>query len=270
MTGGVPRVRPTGVIPLELWDLETGDGKILMDHLRTPTFPRVLLEALDALHAGRARARMPDTPLEPARGFGFLYVPGGGAEALAAAAADLETGRPWRARVAPDAFAGARGAEVLCPGPDTLVLDLGQTSLKASLDQRQARLPRGPDTRPGLRDSLCAGIAALGVAADRPPRAVVVALPCSLDDDGVPGSSTYTALEGDRDLVADVLARTGLSDVPALVLNDAELAALAASATCPAETATNLTLVLTIGHGVGGAVLLPAPRLDLASPRPMT
>jgi predicted NBD/HSP70 family sugar kinase len=84
------------------------------------------------------------------------------------------------------------------------------------------------------------------------PSAVVVALPCALDDRGVPGSSSYPTLEGDITLVPDALARAGLSQVPAMVLNDAELAALAVRVDHPDG---EHTLVVTLGFGVGAAVL---------------
>jgi hypothetical protein len=84
--------------------------------------------------------------------------------------------------------------------------------------------------------------------------AVVLALPAELDDAGCPEGSSYPGLQGDRDLVAAVLARAGIPEARAVLLNDGELAALSAKRVVPAAATA---LVLTIGFGIGGALLLP-------------
>jgi predicted NBD/HSP70 family sugar kinase len=86
---------------------------------------------------------------------------------------------------------------------------------------------------------------------DRHPEAVVVGLPCRITDDLVVEGCSYPWRDPDPTLIADVLVAAGLLDVPAWVLNDAELAAVAVAATLPVAARA---LVLTVGHGVGAAV----------------
>ena len=91
-----------------------------------------------------------------------------------------------------------------------------------------------------------------GLGAD-PPEPLVVALPSRLDDAGVPEGSSYIGMAGDALLLPDVVAAAGLGDTGILVLNDAELAAHSARLTARVQAGT---LVLTIGFGVGAALLL--------------
>ncbi len=81
---------------------------------------------------------------------------------------------------------------------------------------------------------------------------IVLALPSEIDDALVCAGSTYPGMAGDGTLVADVLGAAGFARTPALVLNDAELAAVAArELVAPGARA----LVLTVGFAVGAAVL---------------
>ena len=87
------------------------------------------------------------------------------------------------------------------------------------------------------------------------PDVVVLALPCELDDRGVPGPCSYASLEGDGQFADAVLAEAGLADLPCMLVNDAELAAISARARW-GERLPPQTLVLTLGYGVGGALLV--------------
>jgi predicted NBD/HSP70 family sugar kinase len=89
------------------------------------------------------------------------------------------------------------------------------------------------------------------------PRALVFALPTRLDDDGTPRSSNYAGMRGDRTLLPDALQMAGLTNVPLFVLNDAELAALGAL-TDPRLAGFNKVLVLTLGFGLGAALIARA------------
>jgi predicted NBD/HSP70 family sugar kinase len=61
-------------------------------------------------------------------------------------------------------------------------------------------------------------------------------------------------MTGDANLLPDAMSEADLPDIPVFVLNDAELAAASARVTHDIET---VTLVLTIGFGVGGAWITP-------------
>ena len=228
------------------------DGGILWDHMGSPHFSAVLRNALEALREGRARSRS-GSPLEAARDFERVFVAGSRAGALGT--------------LLPDGpFAGEAGGLALLreEGLPGMVVDMGQTSIKVSHGGRRGvilrdfdRLPaRGgeawtPEDRERLRDFLARALRE-GAGAIPPP-AVVLALPCELDSEGLPGGSSYAGMEGDRTLVRDAFVRAGLGHSRVLLINDAELAAASARLAMPRVK----TLVLTLGYGVGGAVLLP-------------
>jgi hypothetical protein len=164
-----------------------------------------------------------------------------------------------------------RGARALVPRAAALaVIDLGQNRLKVHVDGRRFeherpwdRLPihGGPvalepaEARTTLRRwvgrALAEGASRTGVR----PDAVIFSLPCELPDAPIPGSSSYPGLQGDTGLVPDALAAVGWRPDHVLVLNDAELAAVAAG--LDPRTRGTLTLVLTLGFGVGAALRLP-------------
>ena len=81
---------------------------------------------------------------------------------------------------------------------------------------------------------------------------VVLALPCDFPAD-VPGPCSYAGLEGDADFVEAVLAEAGLADRHCVYLNDAVLAALSVRESVAGRLPA--TLVVTLGFGVGGALL---------------
>ncbi len=142
---------------------------------------------------------------------------------------------------------------------------MGQTALKVFQGKDRILYPRDwralPDAqevtageRQRKRHALRSFVAsALRDHAEPGPEAVVLALPCDFPG-GVPGACSYAGLEGDADFVAAVLAQAGLTGVLCVVLNDAVLAALSArelfAGRLPART-----LAVTLGFGVGGALL---------------
>ena len=188
------------------------------------------------------------------------------------------------------AFAGeAGGREVLAAHGHAggVVVDVGQTSIKVSVfpgaeagigSVRPARilrarhldaLPRqfigaAPVTPASARAAALAAapwiaesiIDALDSVVPRPvPAALVLGLPCPVDDAFVLGACTY-GWAGDSTLVpriAALLAASGTfesaSSVHMLVLNDAELAAASLPDVPPLRT-----LVLTLGFGPGAAL----------------
>ena len=79
----------------------------------------------------------------------------------------------------------------------------------------------------------------------------MLALPAEIGDDLAVADCSYPWADGDRTLVDDVLTSAGV-DVPTLLLNDAELAAVTVQEQEPVCT----TLVLTVGTGVGAALVV--------------
>ncbi|MCH9686370.1 MAG: hypothetical protein K0V04_33365 [Deltaproteobacteria bacterium] len=260
------RARPAGVVPIELWDLQMAHG-ILWDHINAETLPQALGEALDALRAGTATTRS-GTVLPPSlRDFEAVWLAGGRAVTI-----DPETlGRTARCPVwiAEDpTWVCERGARQLRPGANTHgVIDLGQSQLKICLGGHRFAYPRPWDQLPlrdqaasderaaaiALREFVVGGLVDAQRRAGTTASSVVVALPCELGDDPTPGGSSYAGLAGDDRFVPEVLASAGWPTEDVLVLNDAELAALAARGD-PRTTGLR-TLVLTLGFGVGGALL---------------
>jgi len=169
-----------------------------------------------------------------------------------------------------------------------IIADVGQTAIKLSISaplppgvegagarplrilraRRLEELPRrfigdAPVTRAGARavvESAAPWIAsavldAVEAAVPREvPPALVLSLPCPVADDLTPGACTY-GWEGDASLVPRITAALDYAGafrrapaVTALVLNDAELAALSAP---PGVR----TLAITLGFGPGAALL---------------
>jgi hypothetical protein len=259
-----PRIRPVGVTALEIWDLEVR-GDTLFAARDEPDFAARLAEGVEAIRRGEATTRSRLTLPEACRGIDAIFAGGGGVTptieaALGALGLVVHRG---------DAFAGEAGGLDLLDAMGArsgLVVDVGQSSIKVSARAGRTRIPRDfkrlPVTRPlgdrgdprepfrdFVADAVLAAMRDFG-AAD----ALVLALPAELDDAGCPEGSSYPGLQGDRDLAASVLARAGIPGARVVLLNDAELAALSAKRVVAAPSTA---LVLTIGFGIGGALLSP-------------
>jgi hypothetical protein len=250
------------VRPLEIWDLLTGAGPLHRCR-GLPGYPLLLAEALEALRAGTAVRPSGEIVHVP---FEALVLAGGGL---------LEVGVQSTLQVRfhgslffPDpVFAAAPGGRAILSqmGKSGLVADVGQTALKVFqgndrfLYHRDWRaLPPAEEVTAGererqrlaLRSFVASGLR--GHAEPR-PESVVLALPCDFTG-GAPGACSYAGLEGDADFVEEVLAQAGLGGVPCLVLNDAVLAALSARELFARQLPAR-TLVVTLGYGVGAALL---------------
>jgi hypothetical protein len=227
------RIRPAGITALELWDFVV-DGKSLFAARADADFGARLAAAVRCLRRRHALAS--------------VWLGGGGAARAGLATALATTGlpvtiSPWLQ------FAAGPGGLALAGTARPLVVDVGQTAIKLVWRAGQLRCDR-VEERPDLRAFIGAAITrALALAG--PIDAVVLALPAQIDDALVPGRCSYGDLEGDAALVGDVLGQARLEAVPALVLNDAELAAVTAQLERPSLPA----LVLTLGYGVGGALV---------------
>ncbi len=261
------RVIPPGVTGLEIWDCRVRGG-VLWDYRNDACFAQVLAEALQAIREGRACSRSEGRISTLAMDFDALYLAGG---RLSPHIAEYLKCLHVPVIGAPDpVFAGDVGgrrlleAHGLC-GP---VVDVGQSSVKLSFQERRLRLERDW-TRLPMRDEVALehypvqavefcdfvgqGIArfidgAAGIDA------LALALPCAIERDARLGGSSYAGMRDNPDLVGALMRVAGLEAAGVLLLNDAELAA------CSARLDTGLkpftkTLVVTLGFGVGAALL---------------
>ncbi len=251
------RHRDPRVVPIEVWDLVL-DGVPLYRIDRGPGFGaalgRVAEALLDGCAASESGARYP----EACRGIRRVVLAGGAAGEVSGTSARLPAERAEDA----DACAERGGRAILArAGRRGLVVDLGQSRLKIASDVGRrvhvrdlAAIPvsRRPVDGRG-REALRAFVvdALRDAAAEALPEAIVLALPCEISADGTLGTCSYPWREGD-DIFAEILARAGLSSVPTWLVNDAELAALGVAERGPTP---ETTLVLTVGWGVGGALI---------------
>lgn len=263
------RLRPRGVVPVELWDVELSRG-ILWDHMERHALPGALVEAVERLRSGTARTRSRSPIPALTRELGALWLAGGRASTIDPVTLGAALGLPVWLADEPTTFA-ERGGRALVPDAAALaVIDLGQRRLKLSVGGKRFEHERPWDRLP-LRETspsvdpararaalhawVGAALAGAASSTNTAPDAVVLALPCELPDAPIPGSSSYPGLLGDTTFVASILAAAGWHPARVLVLNDAELAAVAAG--LDARAHGTLTLVLTLGFGVGGALRLP-------------
>ncbi|MEW6159657.1 MAG: hypothetical protein AB1813_19685, partial [Verrucomicrobiota bacterium] len=151
------------------------------------------------------------------------------------------------------------------------VVDLGQRQLKISNGVRRwifprdfAQLPLREDRpeenieeqRKRLREFV---VTHLRSCIDGTPPAhsgLVLALPCRIHDDCRIEGSSYIGMASDHALPIEIAIAAGFSNHPVFLLNDAELAAWSARYD-PRVSSEKKTLVLTLGFGVGAALLLP-------------
>jgi hypothetical protein len=284
VTADVRRVFPTGVRCLEIWDLPTADGGLLYEaigaeraaHLRADGAPE------DAIATELARPL--STALATLRArhrFDQIWVGGGLARIARPLAADSAVPITLSAE---GAFHGLQGARLLLPEGGVL-LDLGQTALKIAtiggplrrtFERDVSALPiardeAGPPSPPldqkrelaRLLDFMTAALAeAIPEESSFSGEAILLSLPCHIDDAGCPGACTYAGLEGASDFAACLAER--IQDlrgprgegrpVRMLVLADSELAGLAAVYELGAPR-RGTTLALTLGFGPGAALV---------------
>lgn len=258
------RLTPAGVRPLEIWDLLTSAGALHRCR-HFSAYPRLLVESLEAIRGGYARRCDGGRVHVP---FKAIVVAGGGLldpcvrETLQARFAGIVS-----LHLCPDPmFFAATGVQTILQelGRHVLSADVGQTAIKVVQGESRFLVPRDwialpladevpPEQREHQRAALRSFISSALQLRDTPPAAIVVGLPCDFPAD-VPGPCSYAGLEGDAHIVEEAIAEAGLADCPCVYLNDAVLAALAARSLL-ANQLPSPTLVVTLGFGVGGAVL---------------
>jgi len=251
------RISLPRVIPIEVWDLPVA-GKLLQEWRDDATFAERVAEMVIALRtappvAFTARARA------TAAAISHVHLVGGAADETISTTI---AGRGVPCTYSADPFAAARAGAALRPG--VVCADIGQTAIKLVHGNRAWRIERDLEQAP-LRDgvplaerssarrSTLAFLASTMREAAMEASSLVLALPCELDETGAPRSCTYCWPDPDPELVEDLRRLTGH---PIEILNDAELAAIAASLD-PAVPRDATALVLTIGFAVGGALLEP-------------
>jgi hypothetical protein len=249
------------VLALEVWNLPVA-GNPLQAWRADPAFPHHLAAAIQALRTEPPAAK--PTPMawrDPGPHTGRIASATGRiASATERVTHDLVPIRDdtAHARVrAPiredtergpsDAASDARGASDLVPMRDDT----------ARVVRDLVLAPLRDDTAPADFEAARASTIRFlgGVLAEPRAARIVLGLPCELDAAGVPRTCSYCFRDPDPELVP-ALAR--LANAAITVVNDAALAALAA-ARDPAVPRTRTALVLTLGFGVGAAVLLPQP-----------
>jgi len=282
------RLRLPGVTTLPVWNRPLPDGRELWERVGAPRVgeQRRLGVSEREIGRGMAAALLPvlaglQEQLRPSVFFltGGLCAISGFREELvgtrAACPVTIAREPAWAAAEAGLAWLAEQGA------PGGAVVDVGQTSIKTltssarilherDLSVLPLRLIAPDGTSHGAPTVPVAAFLAGGLraalASEAPkPRRVLLALPCPLEDDLVPGPCTY-GWQGDRELLpavfglvaaaprADVARPIPDAGVSVLVLNDAELGAEAARRALAPEPGTRV-LCLTLGFGPGGALL---------------
>jgi hypothetical protein len=250
----VERGRCAGVIHLELWDALEGE-RTLFERRGDTDFAARLGRVVAALIEGTLRTVTGFAFPAACRGIASVWLGGGGADRAACASA-----MPVPTRLSPHAvYAGVHGGVTLLDGgrdDGDLVIDLGQTSAKVLRPGSAPwRVARRGQTWDALLHEAMRGDA---------PRRLVLGLPSELSDQGAGPCSYFERLSWDE------IARA--VPCPTLVVSDAELAGCAARAEAPILTAggrgaqppaTAATseaarpyLALTLGHGVGAALVV--------------
>lgn len=221
-----------GIAPLELWDAVV-DGRTLFERRAEPSFYEALARAVAGHDIGRAAAR--------------VAIVGGGADRVRAG----EAFRATLAIVDDDPFLAASSARALADA----VVDAGQTSIKAIGPRGRVRVERRGAT---FGSDLPRPIARLleAVVEGGSPIDVVLALPCTVTEiEGriLLGESSYPT-QGDAQALVERLVELSATPIASVrLVNDAVLAARAVRTRLPPSS--ERTLVLTIGHGVGAALL---------------
>lgn len=263
----VSRVLLPHITHLELWDCAL-KNTTLWDCMYGPDFGERLLEAVQMVLQGQALSQSTGIIDTQNLSFDSLFLSGGG---ISSSKADIRLQTlPIPVIVADNpVFGGTPGGMHLLArrGLSGIVVDVGQSQIKISCKSTSKTFKRDFGILPVssnmtetakliYREALCAFIADSIRSFDiaKKPDGIVLALPCALDSCGLPGNCSYPGLREDLNIVRDVCERTEIINATVLSLNDAELTAYSAS--CDKRlSGFKTTLVLTIGFGVGCAVL---------------
>lgn len=266
----ITRFHPSGVIPLELWDLSV-NGRILWELMEHVKFPRVLRMTIKMLRSGEGKTLSAGPVPQVVAGFDSLHVAGGRAEESKISSALQALKLPVTVSPSPDYPGRKEGLRLLASMGNTTgwVCDLGQTSFKICANTCRMRFQRDFVHLPGRKDALdntrdnqrkmlrtwLSESICHFLALARPPDAILFAMPSRLNDEAVPEASSYIGMEGDSALIADAISNAGVHPGNVLVVNDAELAAMEALAEEELQLCRK-TLVVTLGFAMGAALAM--------------
>jgi hypothetical protein len=253
-----------GLAGLELWNGLSAEGRTLYQLRDSPhEYFGALSAFLDRLHRGTAEtAEWRGTAgISGAKGFRHLVCCGGTALDPRLAAALAARPLPYTFEInSGGAYSGREGAAMIAGEMGWrrwVALDLGQTQLKVMTSTKCFRVSRDPSVLPygarsldvdvgrsRVREVILSGLLRAEQLAGRPFDGIVLGLPAAIDSMGEMQPASYPGLQGPVEAVF-----AGLFPAPAVVLNDAVLAARGFP---PKDGAK--TLVITLGFGVGGAL----------------
>ena len=265
----IERVIDPEIVPFEVWDLMV-DGSLWAERFYEPGFSLALRNGIETLREGRGATRSNGPVPRLVAGFEAVFLSGGrageqrtpaGLDGIAATVAVAVEG----------VFGGVVGGFhwLRSRGLSGWVLDLGQSQLKLATHDRQWTFQRDstrlraagevppseiPAQRRRLREFVALKLQLALAESQRRPEALVFALPTRLAADGTPLGGNYAGLRGYREMIPETLELAALSDVPAFLLNDAELAAFSARSD-PRLAGFRKILVLTLGFGIGAALV---------------
>ena len=255
------------VMPFEVWDLVVGQS-LWAEQFYQPGFEHYLADGIALLRAGHGVTRSKGPVPAAVAGFDAVFLTGGRVNALEG----LKRNPPEGFFLGvDDVFGGVSGGMgfLVERGLAGWVADLGQSQLKLATPTRRWVFQRDstrlrahgevesaelPAQRRRLREFVALKLQ-LALAQTRlRPQALLAGLPARLGADGTPKGGNYAGLRGYRELIPDALELAGLVDVPALVVNDAELAAFGARIDSRLAGFRKI-LVLTLGFGIGAALV---------------
>jgi hypothetical protein len=268
MAPGLQRVTDPEILAVELWDTRL-NGAVLWDWRHDREFGAALRSALQLWHAGTGVSKSQGALPPLVAGFDAVFVMGGGVQDELRSAM---VGLPCPLLFGEGAFAAERGGFELLQriGLSGWVADWGQSQLKLSApgarwifrrDWKRLPMPGDvplsqlPAQRRRLREFIAHALGNATAEARHQPAALVFAFAGGVSQEGVPEGNTYVGLHDDDTLLTDALQLAGLPCLPLLVLNDAELAALSARLDSRLAAYRKI-LVLTLGFGIGGALIL--------------
>jgi hypothetical protein len=241
------------IVPLELWDLLVDDIP-LYHHDRGASFGPTLTRGVGSLLAGHAVSESTARFPAQCRELREVVLVGG-------AARSIEWTGTLPARHAEQCVEIGGTAILTRLGARGLVIDLGQSHLKIHgarphthpRDFHRVPISQRPVEGRGRAELIDFVATALREAADETrPEALVLALPCEISANGTLGTCSYPWTAGDP-IVAEILAAADLTGLPGVLLNDAELAAIGVAEAGPVAAPA---LVLTVGFGIGAAIVL--------------
>jgi hypothetical protein len=262
------RIQCPEIVPLEVGDFLL-DGTVIRERILEWGLVAALRRAIEILHAGQGATQSNGALPGSVAKFEAVFLAGGRVQE--GGLPHGLSGLPCAFVIGEEAHAGIQGGFELLKtrGLAGWVLDLGQSHLKLATGHHFWTFPRDfnrlrskphvssrelPAQRRRLREFISLKLQLALAETQQRPQAVVFALPTSLAEDGTPGTGDYAGMKHDRALLPDALAFAGLSDVPVLALNDAELAAFSARQD-PRLARYRKILVLTLGFGIGAALV---------------